>query len=146
MANPHKGEVAFEANGERYVLQFSIDAICALEAETGKGIIGLVAEFQDPDKMSVTLARQILWAGLREHHPELSVKEAGELIPAAGGIAELIKLFGEAFSASFPQPKANGSRPQKAGSPRNGIGPHSTVTGAVSGGTTNPSGEKHPDK
>lgn len=140
--NPHKGEVQFSAGGKNYTLRFSIDAICALEGETGRGIVALISELQDPDKMSLRLARQVLWAGLQEHHPELTVKEAGELIPKAGGMLKVMETFGAAFSAAFPQEKDDSPRPQKAGSPRNGTGPHSTVPGVASGGTTKASGEK----
>lgn len=143
MINPHKGEVAFEANGQRYVLQFSIDAVCTLEGETGKGFVALVEELeQNP---SLTLMRQLLWAGLLERHPDITLKEAGELIPAAGGLVGAMDLFNKAFTAAFEKP-GDKPRPRKAGSPKNGIGPHSTATGAASSVTTNPSGERHPAK
>lgn len=146
MTNPHKGEVGFDVNGERYLLRFSIDAICALEEETKRGIVALVSDLQNPEKMSITLARQVLWAGLQENHPGLTVKEAGELIPAAGGLAAVVGMFGEAFSAAFPQAKDDSARPRKAGSPKNGIGPHSAVRGVRSDATTKPSGERPPAK
>lgn len=143
--NPHKGEVAFEANGQRYVLQFSIDAICILEDAAGKGIVALLSELQDPLKMSVTTARIVLWAGLQEHHPDLTIKQAGELILAAGGVENLIGMFDKAFAAAFPPPDDK-PRPRKAGGPKNGTGPRSTSTGAASSATTSPSGERHPAK
>ena len=146
MANAHKGEVAFEAEGQRYVLRFSIDAICQLEAETSKGIVALISELQDRDKMSITLARQMLWAGLREHHPDITVKDAGELIPAAGGMSALLTLFSKAFASSFPSLENKSTRPRQAGNPRNGIGPHSIDSGAASGATTKASGERHRGK
>lgn len=144
--NPHKGEVAFDAGGKQYVLRFSIDAICALEAEAGKGILAIVNELQNTEKMSLSLARQILWAGLQENHPELTPKEAGELIPEAGGMSKVYELFGEAFQSSFPQLKGGSAHPRKAGSLKNGIGPHSSVRGAGSTATTKASGEKHQGK
>jgi len=146
MANPHKGEVAFEADGISYVLRFSIDAICQLEELTGKGIVTLIGELQDPEKMSLSLARQVLWAGLQEQQPHIGVKEAGELITAAGGMAKIISLFGTAFTASFPPAQSNSSRPRKAGNPKNGIGPRSTGIGRVSDATTKAFGEKLPAK
>jgi hypothetical protein len=146
MANPHKGEIAFEAEGRSYVLRFSIDAICQLEAETNRGIVSLIGELQDPEKMSLTMVRRILWAGLQEHQPDLSLKDAGELIPAAGGMANLLVMFGKAFSASFPALKEDGPRPRKAGGPRNGIGPHSTGSGAALVETTKASGARHHGK
>jgi hypothetical protein len=144
--NAHKGEVPFEANGQHYTLRFSIDAICALEEGTKRGIIALTSDMQNPDKMSITLARQFLWAGLQEKHPDLTVKEAGELIPAAGGLLAVIALLREGLSAAFPKSKDESPRPQKAGSSKNGIGPHSTAAGAASGEMKNRSGVEHPAK
>lgn len=141
--NPVKGEVSFVADERTYTLKFSIDAICALEAETSKGIIALTTDLQNPEKMTITVARQILWAGLREHHPDITLKEAGELIPLAGGLSAIMALTAQAMSSAFPRSKEPGSRPQKAGSPKNGIGPRSTVAGAGSDGKTSPSGERH---
>lgn len=138
MINPHKGEVSFESKGQRYVLQYSIDAICTLEGETGKGIIALAGELEKSPSM--TLMRQLIWAGLLEHHPEMTLKEAGELILAAGGLVGAMRLFNQAFAVAFEQDEK--PRPRKAGSPRNGTGPHSTATGAASSATTSPSGER----
>jgi hypothetical protein len=132
MANPNKGEIAFDVDGKRYTLRYSIDAICSLEAEAGKGMVALIGELQDPSKMSLTLARQVLWAGLLEHHPELTVKEAGELIPAAGGLMKIVSLFNEAFEANFTQAEGK-QNPRKAGSRRNGTGPRSSKAGQASG-------------
>lgn len=141
MANPHKGEVAFDADGKRYVLRYSIDAICQLEAETGKGIVALISDLESPERMSVTLARQVLWAGLTEHHPNITVKDAGELIAAAGGLVRIVSLFGEAFAAAFPQPEGK-QNPRKAGSPKaSGTGPRSTASGRASGVIPTTSGD-----
>lgn len=141
--NPVKGEVSFPVDDKTYILQFTIDAICSLEAENGKGIIGLISELQDPSKVSLTLARQMLWAGLQEHHPEITVKEAGELIPAAGGMMSVMRMFEKAFKAAFPELKEGDARPRKAGGLKNGTGPHSTASGAATIGTTKRSGERH---
>lgn len=128
MINPHKGEVSFEADGQRFVLQYSIDAVCTLEGETGKGFVALVEELeQNP---SLTLMRQMLWAGLLERHPDITLKEAGELIPAAGGLVGAMVLFNKAFQVAFPAPDDK-PRPRKAGSPKNGTGPQSIKHGAV---------------
>ncbi|MPZ58436.1 MAG: hypothetical protein GEU91_18475 [Rhizobiales bacterium] len=113
MINPHKGEVAFTADERRYVLHYSIDAICALEESAGKGFPALVQEMADPDKMSVSLLRKVLWAGLREHHPDLTLKDAGELILGAGGMVGLFPHIERAIAAAFPAATESGdARPQ----------------------------------
>jgi hypothetical protein len=140
MANPHKGEVSFDANGAAYTLRYSINAICELENETGKGIVALMTELEDPTRMSMTLARQIMWAGLREHHPDITVKAAGELISAAGGLMRFVQVLNTAFAESFGI--ADGKEnPPKAGSP-NGTGPRSTGPGRASGDRPTTSGKE----
>lgn len=142
MANPHKGEIAFEADGQRYVLHYSVDALCALEAVAGKGIVALIGELMDPATMSLTLARKVMWAGLHDHHPEIDEKRAGELIIAAGGLMKISKVFNAAFGASFPE-AAKDKNPPKAGSP-SGTGPRSSRPGRASGETPTPSGKELP--
>lgn len=142
MANPHKGEVAFEADGKRYILQFSIDALCNLEAEAGKGIVALISDINDPMTMSLTRLRQMLWAGLLQHQPDTTIEGAGELIPKAGGLLALREKIAEAFAAAFPDAsKETKARPRKAGNPKNGIGPHSTAHGVASDMSQSTSGD-----
>lgn len=130
MANPHKGEVAFKAGDATYTLRFSIDALCSLEDITGKGIIALSNELSNAERLSVTLLRQVLWAGLQEHHKGLDLKEAGELIAAAGGVVAMVEIIARAFEATFPEKKGDGvAHPPKAGQP--GTGPRSSVRGAA---------------
>lgn len=142
MANKHKGEVAFEADGKSYTLRYSIDAICALETASGKGVVALVGDLLNPATMSLTLARKVLWAGLQDAHPEITEKDAGELIVHAGGLGKIVSLFNDAFATAFPEAaKAN---PRRAGSRKNGTGPRSSASGQVSDETRTPSGEGHP--
>ncbi|WP_342714049.1 hypothetical protein [Bradyrhizobium sp. B039] len=88
MANPHKGEVELVAGEATYTLQYSIDALCSMEAALDKNFTAIAAEMSNPARISVSMVRQLLYSGLQERHPELTLKEAGELIPAAGGHAE----------------------------------------------------------
>jgi len=133
MANPHKGEYAFEAAGKNYTLLFSVDALCALEAATGKGIAILSMEMANPQRSSVTLLRQMVWAGLREKHPDIDIKAAGELIVSAGGFMPMMRHIDEAFSMAFPfdAVKPDGAANPQEGQPqKDGTGPASTPTGA----------------
>jgi len=127
MGNPHKGEVDLRAGDKDYVLRFSIDAICTLEASTGKPFAVSAAEMANQKTASMTLTRMLLHAALHENHPELTLKEAGELIPHAGGMGEVnVKVF-EAFALAFPQPEASGTpRPtNRAARRKAGTGPTS---------------------
>lgn len=130
MANPHKGEVAFEADGATYTLCFSIDALCSLEEATGKGIIAISNELSDADRLSLSMIRNVLWAGLQAHHPKIDLKKAGELIISAGGLPTMIGVISKAFAQAFPEPESDAAaRPPIAG--QNGTGPRSTVRGVA---------------
>lgn len=120
--NPNKGEIELQAGDKSYVLRYSIDAICSIEERTGKNFLRVVAEMNNSATMTVTMMREILHAGLAEHHPEVTLKEAGELLVAAGGVVGAMKKVNSAFEAAFPKAEASGTpRPpsraerQKAG-------------------------------
>lgn len=115
MSNKQRGEVSLKAGDESYILRYSIDAICVMEGELGKGFAAIAGELSNPDKISITLARAVLWAGLKEHHSDITLKEAGELIPAAGGLTSIMFVISEALTHAFPdnEKKTNAARPQK---------------------------------
>ncbi|MEY9580957.1 hypothetical protein ABIE88_008533 [Bradyrhizobium diazoefficiens] len=122
MANPHKGEVELVAGEATYTLQYSIDALCSMEAALDKNFTAIAAEMSNPARISVSMVRQLLYSGLQERHPELTLKEAGELIPAAGGMLKVMTKVTEAIRAAFPDAKETkpGPRqgPRRAGTGR----------------------------
>lgn len=127
MTNPHKGgPVEFQAAGKSYSLRYSIDAICHLEAATGMTFPVIAVQMGQPGKISVTLMRHVLHAGLMERHPELDLRAAGELIAAAGGIAGLMLKIDQAIALAFPAPEASGTpnppKPNRAARRRAGTG------------------------
>ena len=115
MANKQRGEVSFKAGDDNYTLRYSINALCVMEGEVGKGFAAIAGDLSNPDKISFTLARAVLWAGLKEHHSDITIEEAGELIPAAGGLTAIMFVISEALTHAFPdnEKKTNASRPQK---------------------------------
>lgn len=129
MANPHKGEVALKAGGATYTLRFSVNALVELEEAAGKGIIVLSQELSSVETMTLGLVRKVLWAGLREHHPDLDLKAAGELILEAGGIQKVMGPIGIALERAFPDKGQASGPPQKPG--QHGTGPASGVSGAA---------------
>lgn len=117
MANPQRGEVSFDAGGKTYTLHYSANALCELEDLLDKGIIELTTEMQgwekNPGKIRFKTIRAMFWAGLRDHHPEIDVAGAGELVTNAGGILGAVDLIGRAFGVAFPDAKTKGARPPK---------------------------------
>lgn len=120
MTNPHKGEVVLKVGDESFILRFSIDAICHFEASTGKSLSILATELAaKPDEMSMTTIRHLLHAGLIDNHPDMSLKQAGELILSAGGMTVVMLKVFEAFAFAFPEAaiKAGGAA-EASGTPR----------------------------
>src|SRR5690349_6880771 len=103
MSNPHKGEVELEAGGETYTLRFSIDDICAVEEKTGKGFVALASAMSDPERMTVSGIRALLWGALRSSHPKVTLLDAGVLITKAGGVVAIVPKLAEALERAFPQ-------------------------------------------
>lgn len=99
MTNAVRGRVSVELAGQTYQLEFTIDALCQLEARLAQPAVDLLARIgQD---RSLAFVRTLLWGALREHHGALTEKQAGELLRAEGGGALVAKTL-EAFVAAWP--------------------------------------------
>jgi hypothetical protein len=133
MANPVRGQVPLLLGGLAFTLEFTIDAICALEAETGETAQELFRSIQS--NTSLGFLRKLMWAALLEHHPGYTLKAAGELLRLPGGQHAAAALV-QAFVSAWPDPEeaAEGeARPRKrrkAAAP-DGTGPSSTSSGAA---------------
>jgi hypothetical protein len=98
-----------------YTLRLSVNAIAEAEGLLDKGVNEII---QSLDR--VTTLRALLWAGLLEHHPKLTLFAAGELIGEAG--ADVIgEKLGEALKAAFPDEAKSSERPPKAAEDGTGI-------------------------
>jgi hypothetical protein len=104
MANPARGEVGFKAGDAVYTLKFSTNAICELEDHLDKGLNTIVANME-----RLTTVRALLWAGMRAHHPDVTLKQAGEMIDRVG-MAPATEAIGKALTAAFP-PATEGEAP-----------------------------------
>ena len=115
MANPLRGSVALQAGDKAYTLSFSINALCELEEEMGQPVAKIAAGLGKPEEMRIATVRSLVWAALRDHHPDVDLKSAGELISEAG-ISNIMPAIGQAFQLAFPAPSGakNTARPQKA--------------------------------
>jgi hypothetical protein len=142
--NPHRGEVPLTIGGQQFTLRCSVNAICTIEEQMGKGIVAIVMDLQRGN-ISLTLIRAMLWAMLQEKHPDVTLMEAGEMIPLAGGVDKIKEVFEDAFATAFPEAaERSGMRPPKPGRPKNGTGPVSSKRGAASAETQTRSGDERP--
>jgi hypothetical protein len=147
MGNPEKGEVSFQAGGETYTIVFSNNAWCVLEAHLDRGILDIYSEIESwapktdakgkpiPEtkeqeqarvkRIKLGFCRALFWAGLIDRHPDLTVKQAGEIMTSAGGLLPVMNLITTGILHS--QPEASGTpRPTNRAARRaSGVGSNS---------------------
>ena len=104
MSNPHRGEASFELDGKKYRLRFSWNAAAEFEEPAGRSFYD-AADALAAGRLSVRTLRAMLWAGLQEHHPELTLREAGVLIERIGQV-EAWPLVRRAIEYFFPPAEA----------------------------------------
>lgn len=115
MANPHRGEVAISVGDREYKLSFSVNAICELEDALDMPVSKIADSLNDAAGVRMSMVRTVVWAALRDHHEEVTVKEAGQIATDAG-IPAVMEAIGRAFTLAFPDgSEAKGkANPQKA--------------------------------
>ena len=114
MANPHRGEVSFDLDGQTYTLSFSANALCELEDLLNLGVNEITVRLSQSDKVRIKTVRAVFWAALTDHHPDITVKDAGVLLTRLT-VAKAIDLIAQAFSRAFPDQEA---KEAEASSPR----------------------------
>lgn len=117
MANPHRGEVAIEVEGESYTLRYTVNAVARVENSFGgmpwHKVIGKV--FDVENALTEDLIR-LFRGGLWHHHRDLTEEDAGDLMESMG-MAETAKVVIQALGLATPEPKEGNKtvRPRKAG-------------------------------
>lgn len=97
-------EKRIEIAGRALRMNYTVNALCAVEDKAGGSLDALMDR-----QFSAT--RLLLWGGLADLQPELSIEEAGALIDrhiAGGGTLEdIVRICAEALSeAGFFRPPA----------------------------------------
>jgi hypothetical protein len=108
-----EAEVSIEAKGKTYTLYYGNRAFRVAEIELGKPW----TEINTTSRQDITIA---IWAGLKQHHPQLTVDDIDEIIDEAGygnvvGIA--IKALNKAAGAPEGTASGNGRRGRKVPAP-----------------------------
>jgi hypothetical protein len=114
MANPVKGEVDFPVGDKTYRLRLSINQLIEVEDLTGLGIVQLANAFNNVETLKAGSVRAVLWGALREHHPDIDLLRAGEIM-AEARLQPTIKHVGEALQAAFPPAEGKESPSPKRG-------------------------------
>jgi hypothetical protein len=134
MANRVIGEVSFKLGGKDYTMCFDNDALVQLEDQLDIGIVAITTEMQkwgkEPERVRLKWIRAMLWSGLRKHHPNMTIKQAGELIDSSSG-GEVMDTITNAMQKAFGDSETKEARPTNGGD--------STGTGSDLSQTTSPS-------
>ena len=131
MGNPIKGTVSVEADGQTYTLSYSVNALCELEDATGKDLTDIAQHFAElarGGKIPMRMTRALVWAGLRDHHPEITQEDAGRIMTVVG-VGGIMAAALRAFVLAFPEAGEIGPF-GAATAPRNGSGRTSSRAGS----------------
>lgn len=101
MSNPLRGEATFEIDGVQYRLRFTWNAAVEYEEIAGRPLSDALLDVAR-EKLSAKSLRAMVWAGLQEHHPQVSLAETGKLIDQLGR-REAARLMGVALQYYFPE-------------------------------------------
>lgn len=119
MGNPIKGEVDFPVGDKTYRLRLSINQIIQVEDILGIGIIKIAGMFNDVESLTAGSVRAVLWGALREHHPEVDIMGAGDIM-AEARLQPTIEHVGQALQAAFPTVEGKETPSPKRGRAGNG--------------------------
>ena len=113
MANRMKGEVSFKSGEREYILRYSANALCELEDALEMGVNAVASQLADPESMRLKMVRVVFWAGLRDHHPDITLIQAGEIITDLS-LTKAMGLVSSAFQLAFQDDsKAHPPQPGK---------------------------------
>jgi hypothetical protein len=141
MANPNKGEIAFDVEGESYKLSFSANTFCELEEALGKDTEAIVEEITSGKNVKLAALRIVFWKALEDHHEGITLDDTKRLLKHVMPV-EMGTLLGKALVASMPpveESNGDASVPPKPGG-QSGTGPASTKRGPRLAATRIPSG------
>lgn len=112
MANKFRGDVSFESFEKTYTMRFSANALCEMEDALGMGVNAVATKLANPESMRLTMVRSVFWAGLHDHHPEITLRQAGEIITDIS-LTAAMGLVSKAFELAFQDNSK--THPQKPG-------------------------------
>lgn len=139
MANPERGEVALKVGDRTYVLVLDMDAICmAEEAMSRPGELVTIGQiFIAAAHKSQRHLRSLVWAALQRHHPQMDLKQAGDLVVELGGADEFFKTLKRLRGLTEPEET---TRPRQARQSKK-AGARITSTRGASASASAPSGD-----
>lgn len=118
MGNKTRGICDIDVGGAALRLHFTANAMCELEDKANKGFLEFMADFQaasEAGKMRLSDVRLMFWAGLIEHQPETTIKDAGRIITDLGGIEPAMEQLRVALELAMPGQQSDSTAGSAAG-------------------------------
>lgn len=106
------GEVPLVVGGKTFTLLFKSYAIAQIETALDMSMYQLAVELEDPTKRRLNTLGVALWAGLQQHHPELTQRDAFDILDT-GGMQVVGTALGTAMQFAFPDGKSGTENPPK---------------------------------
>lgn len=133
MANAERGEVDLDVGGKTFTLRLGSNALASIEETLGIDLTEIIEQFQS-GRVKLSLLRGVLFGALREHHKDVSLFDAGDILDKVG-VATATTAIGEAFNRAFPVVEGEAENP-----------PHPAGTGKPSskGGSRSPASPRKP--
>jgi hypothetical protein len=105
MANPQRGEFDLTLGGTSYRFRLGAEALIAFQEQfrvngDAPSVRELLRQYQ---RESLVHIRALLWAGLREHHPDITLTGVADLIDAAAP-SEIQAVLGGMADSTQPDP------------------------------------------
>lgn len=119
MANPTKGETTVTLDdGRKLTFAFDVNAFIDISEQLGMKVPDIVKALSDKkNPPDLAFQRAVFWGGLQKYHPEMSIRDAGEVM------LEAAPAMARAMDAAMPKDDGDGgeanSDPPK---PRHGNG------------------------
>lgn len=135
MANPERGEVALAVGDQTYKLVLDMDAICMAEEAMSRPneLVTIGQIFIGAAHKSQRHVRVLVWAALQRHQPDISLRQAGQLLVDIGGTEKFFATLKKLRGITEPEGEA---RPRKARQSKAGARTTSTRGASASAGTT----------
>lgn len=142
MTNPFKAEAVVElGDGRKLTFVYDVNAWIDIGEELGKlnggddvplpEILKAMSDKDNPP--SLKFQRILVWGGLRKHHPEMSIRDAGEIMVEAAPAMERAMAGGMPEAEEEVAPAEGGKDPiPTAPPPKAGRGTASATAGQVS--------------
>lgn len=110
-ANAQKGEASIRVGQRDYTLAFNINAMCEVEYILNLSTDQILRALASSPPLNVV--RALLWGGLRQHHADVDLIGAGNLIEEMGGPGLALDGIGKALVSAFPDAKDEPANPRK---------------------------------